>query len=543
MADSSGEETELASASSGQSELPTPLPKQGDVRPNFSRPITGRTPCHVSGDLELLFPAPGDQEEVFDDCLITELKEILATAPNRSYIRFGRCEVGEEKYLSGGSKPLDIFNSEHWDTDLENDDEDESSIDYSSQHLYTQICKRLNVTPVSHFARHMEEPSISLKYHSLTSTETAAIFKSLRDMLNVERLDLEGNCIQNKGFQLLCDLLIDNKSLKELNIDENGLTDQCITSLADLLSQNSTLKTLSLGSNGFTDRSAYILADCLEDCKLTALSLCHNKLGGTAGVILGPALSTNVYLDILDLSWNQIRGCGAIAIATGLKENVHMKICNLSWNGFGELGGNALADALLVNTNLTTIDISANRLTYPVAVRFAKALGTNEVLEVLKMANNPITTAGCLVLIDAISKSQKSSLGYLDLLENPVEYEFLHVLQEVRAKKVDFQVFHGTILRAGNSTDDIGKPAIDIVRLSQQPVMILKGSLKINNPDKILEWLRKHNVKTKLCSLDNIIKCLKELDRTLSDSAVVNALSALPRHQDDKILISDLLSM
>jgi len=35
-------------------------------------------------------------------------------------------------------------------------------------------------------------------------------------MLNVERLDLEGNCIQNKGFQLLCDLLIDNKSLKEL---------------------------------------------------------------------------------------------------------------------------------------------------------------------------------------------------------------------------------------------------------------------------------------------------------------------------------------
>jgi len=62
-----------------------------------------------------------------------------------------------------------------------------------------------------------------------------------------------------------------------------------------------------------------------------------------------------------------------------------MKICNLSWNGFGELGGNALADALLVNTNLTTIDISANRLTYPVAVRFAKALGTNEVLEVLKV--------------------------------------------------------------------------------------------------------------------------------------------------------------
>lgn len=70
-----------------------------------------------------------------------------------------------------------------------------------------------------------------------------------------------------------------------------------------------------------------------------------------------------------------------------LQENVHLSSCNLSWNGFSELGGVAIADALLINTNLKEIDISSNRLTYNVAVRIAKAIATNEVLEVLKVGS------------------------------------------------------------------------------------------------------------------------------------------------------------
>ena len=70
-----------------------------------------------------------------------------------------------------------------------------------------------------------------------------------------------------------------------------------------------------------------------------------------------------------------------------LQENVHLSSCNLSWNGFSELGGVAIADALIINTNLKEIDISSNRLTYNVAVRIAKAIATNEVLEVLKVGS------------------------------------------------------------------------------------------------------------------------------------------------------------
>ena len=73
---------------------------------------------------------------------------------------------------------------------------------------------------------------------------------------------------------------------------------------------------------------------------------------------------------------------------------MHLSVCNLSWNGFSEPGGIALADALIVNTNLKEIDISSNRLTYSVAVKLAKALATNEVLEILKvgtLVSNAVT--------------------------------------------------------------------------------------------------------------------------------------------------------
>ena len=56
-----------------------------------------------------------------------------------------------------------------------------------------------------------------------------------------------------------------------------------------------------------------------QDCKLISLDLSKNQFSDKGGQILGPAVSTNVYLDSLNLSWNQIRRNGAIAIARGIK--------------------------------------------------------------------------------------------------------------------------------------------------------------------------------------------------------------------------------
>lgn len=65
-----------------------------------------------------------------------------------------------------------------------------------------------------------------------------------------------------------------------------------------------------------------------QDCKLISLDLSRNQFGDKGGQILGPAVSTNVYLDSLNLSWNQIRCSGAVAIAKGLKVIIHYSLCS-----------------------------------------------------------------------------------------------------------------------------------------------------------------------------------------------------------------------
>ncbi|XP_067934446.1 leucine-rich repeat-containing protein 74B-like [Watersipora subatra] len=510
----------------------TRIPSQTGLRAAFSRPVTAALNSPEEGDWE---ETSVDEGETIDDVLITQLKEAISDPPLENRIRFRRCQ---DRFDESAEEPVDVFDDVGWDTDLENDDETDTTIQTLPQ-LYISVCRKLNVVPVSRFLKHMEDTVLDLKHRALIAAETAAIAKAFKSVLSIESLDLGGNDLGDKGCEYLCEMLKDNHILRTLSIAENNLSDASASHINRMLAENDTLKELSLAGNLFTDNSAATFADFMEDCKLKSLDLSHNRFGARGGVILGPALSTNVYLDELDLSWNQIRGAGAVAVATGLKENVHIAVCNLAWNGFSELGGLALADALLVNTNLKEIDISSNRLTYPVAVKLAKVLGTNEVLETLKMANNPISTNGCLVIVEALYKSTASVLQFLDLSENPVEYEFERISEALVERKPKLQIFSGPILRAGNTDQDIGKPAIDIVRLRQKPVMILKGSLTVNKPLVLFKHLKKIRV-TSTCTAEQLTQVLQVIDARLTSKQISEAIEKLTRNEKDRIIVSEI---
>ena len=63
----------------------------------------------------------------------------------------------------------------------------------------------------------------------------------------------------------------------------------------------------------------------------------------------------------------------------------------MSWNGFGPEGGAALADAIATNEALIELDISGNRLDIQSALLIAKAISTNEQLQILRVDNMFIT--------------------------------------------------------------------------------------------------------------------------------------------------------
>ena len=96
---------------------------------------------------------------------------------------------------------------------------------------------------------------------------------------------------------------------------------------------------------------------------------------------------------------------------------------------------------------------------------------------------------------------------------NPVEYEFLRTLKEIQSDR-KVTVTYGTVLRSGNTTQDLGKPAIGPAGPTK-PVMIMEENLIINNTKRLQELFTKyylHAAEKGMCDPEELIECLKASD-------------------------------
>ena len=73
----------------------------------------------------------------------------------------------------------------------------------------------------------------------------------------------------------------------------------------------------------------------------------------------------------------------------------------------------------------------------------------------------------------------------------PVEFEFLRIFEDIKAKKHNFKLTHGPILNSGNTAEDLGKPAVHPHR-RKEPVMILEQHIVVNDM-RLLEILKKYD--------------------------------------------------
>lgn len=72
-------------------------------------------------------------------------------------------------------------------------------------------------------------------------------------------------------------------------------------------------------------------------------------------------------------------------------------------------------------------------------------------------------------------------------------------------------VTHGTVLRSGNTTQDLGKPAIGPAGPTK-PVLIMEENLIINNKQRLQELFTKYYLESAekgMCNPEELIECLK----------------------------------
>ena len=74
-----------------------------------------------------------------------------------------------------------------------------------------------------------------------------------------------------------------------------------------------------------------------------------------------------------------------------------------------------------------------------------------------------------------------------------MEFEFLRIIEDIKAKRPNFKVVHGPILRVGNTTEDLGKPAIDPnPRRKKDPIMVLDQHIVVND-FRLLDILKRYD--------------------------------------------------
>ncbi|XP_048585714.1 leucine-rich repeat-containing protein 74B isoform X3 [Nematostella vectensis] len=324
---------------------------------------------------------------------------------------------------------------DEWDTDLETEEKAEE-YDPTGRKVYLQACKTLEVTPVSYFLRHIQDPRVDMKHRGLGAKGAKAMAIALVLNTSIVSLNLHDNALGGDGGVYIADMLKENCYISELDLSCNKLGSSGCQALSDMLQYNVSLLKLNLSNNNLSDKDTVALLETFKgNEKLLWLDLSHNRFSENAGENLGISITSNDSLEYLSLSWNYLRRKGAVEVANGLRANCTLKTLDLSFNGFADDGAAAMGEAIRANNTLMELDISNNRITSQGALCIAKGLEGNNTLEVLKIGSNPIGSEGLVSILKAILSYCDSALVHIHCQDIYLDHECDTLYNELRKIK------------------------------------------------------------------------------------------------------------
>jgi hypothetical protein len=127
-------------------------------------------------------------------------------------------EINPDDEYSIGQKSI-ISND--YDTDIEQ--EQEPIKDYTCKGLYLDQCRRHGVIPSTHFLRHIDHETLTIRYCGLKPVNIKVMVPSLKVNTNIIKLDLRDNGVGSRGAAYIADLIKDNEYITEINLANNDI--------------------------------------------------------------------------------------------------------------------------------------------------------------------------------------------------------------------------------------------------------------------------------------------------------------------------------
>ncbi|OAF68961.1 Leucine-rich repeat-containing protein [Intoshia linei] len=314
---------------------------------------------------------------------------------------------------------------------------------------YLIECKKLNEVPISIFIKRIMDKKMSMKYYGLSGKACVAMTKALEINNRIEKMDLQGNCIDIKGISQLSYTLRDNISLHDLNVSENLFGDLGCKHLFNNLKINKSIVILDLSGNNLTDNIGESLYELLHNnSTLRFLYLKNNKLEKESIYWIKEALLHNESLKILDLSWNLMRKSTCPYLAEIIRENYGLKELNLAMNGLAE-GVASFGEALKRNQSLIELNLHTNRINSKTFQMLSNGLTENDVLRSLLVSYNDISPESVFYMLQSLNKNDKTEMEYVNLSTSFINEDGKEVYEKIKSYRTFKLVYAGIKSKEG----------------------------------------------------------------------------------------------
>ncbi|CAF1060258.1 unnamed protein product [Rotaria sp. Silwood1] len=331
-----------------------------------------------------------------------------------------------------------------YDTDIEQ--EQEPHRDYSCKGVYIDQCRCHGVIPSTHFLRHIDNESLTIRYCGLKPINVKVMVPSLKINSTITKLDLRDNSIGSRGAIYIAYLIKENEYIDELNLANNDIGVQGGKALCRAICLNRSIRKIHLDGNRFSDDCASSFAEVFSQNEfLTYINLSKNFFENeTTGRLFGKTLSENQTLEEVYLAWNRLSSKACSYIIKPLATNARITILDLSWNGAGLLAAKAINDLLRKNTILEKLYLNNNQFNTECATYIGKGLSKNESLKILTLSGNPLESSGCYAVLRPLVKHPTCQLQIVELRGIIVNNDFVELVKELATVLKQLTVKLGT---------------------------------------------------------------------------------------------------
>lgn len=189
---------------------------------------------------------------------------------------------------------------------------------------------------------------------------------------------------------LIIDVKLNSYTNSTLELREEDLTDEDIYTLADALNHNQHIKYLRLSNNNISDASVSYLAKKIPN-QLEELDISENNIGKKGCIAL-----SKTSLKKIDISANPVEDAIAEFATSSVLRELSAFECQIT-----DIG----AEKLFSSRSIVILDLGSNAI----SGACLKSLPQNNVLEKLKLLQNPIEEEYCCYI------AENKSLSHLDL--------------------------------------------------------------------------------------------------------------------------------